>query len=160
MGFVQDYGYSTYGKNVAEMIFFSNLLGLPLFLALWSEMQEHSALWSLSPPVVGWAAAMPSAWLFVIANVVTQLACVRGVNSLMAAVGPLAVNFAITLRKFLSLLFSIIYFDNPFSAYHWAGAVLVFFGTIVYSRTASSSTSSPADAAATPDSKETMTTLA
>ena len=38
----------------------------------------------------------------------------------------------VTLRKFLSLLFSIYYFENPFSLYHWIGTSLVFGGTIVF----------------------------
>ena len=38
----------------------------------------------------------------------------------------------VTLRKFFSLLFSIYYFENPFSFYHWVGTSLVFGGTIVF----------------------------
>ena len=36
-------------------------------------------------------------------------------------------------RKFLSLLFSIWYFSNPFTPLHWAGTSLVFGGTLLFS---------------------------
>lgn len=36
-------------------------------------------------------------------------------------------------RKFLSLLFSIWYFQNPFSATHWVGTALVFGGIVLFS---------------------------
>ena len=36
-------------------------------------------------------------------------------------------------RKFLSLLFSIWYFQNPFSTVHWIGTSLVFGGIILFS---------------------------
>ena len=47
--------------------------------------------------------------------------------------GPTTVTLVVTLRKFVSLLFSIWYFNNPFTWAHWAGAVLVFGGTLLFS---------------------------
>jgi len=37
-----------------------------------------------------------------------------------------------TLRKFLSLLISISYFNNPFSVLHWLGTSLVFVGILLF----------------------------
>ena len=45
----------------------------------------------------------------------------------------LSVTLVVTLRKFLSLLISIFFFQNTFTSTHWAGAVLVFGGTILFS---------------------------
>jgi len=42
------------------------------------------------------------------------------------------VNLIVTLRKFLSLLLSVIYFDNNFTAFHWLGTFLVFTGTLLF----------------------------
>jgi UDP-xylose/UDP-N-acetylglucosamine transporter B4 len=53
----------------------------------------------------------------------------------------------ITLRKFVSLVVSVIYFNNPFTFLHWAGAAFVLFGTAAYTF-ASSSTPAPAKPAA------------
>lgn len=44
----------------------------------------------------------------------------------------LVVTLVITLRKFLSLLFSIYYFQNPFTSYHWVGTFLVFGGVAIF----------------------------
>lgn len=44
----------------------------------------------------------------------------------------LTVTLVVTLRKFVSLLFSIVYFQNPFTLLHWIGTVLVFGGTLIF----------------------------
>ena len=36
-------------------------------------------------------------------------------------------------RKFISLLVSVWYFENEFTAVHWVGTSLVFGGTLVFS---------------------------
>ena len=56
----------------------------------------------------------------------------QGVYILSSEVSSLACTLVVTLRKFFSLLFSIYYFKNPFSVYHWVGTSLVFGGTIVF----------------------------
>jgi len=38
----------------------------------------------------------------------------------------------LTLRKFLSLLISIAYFNNPFNVIHWMGTAVVFIGTMLF----------------------------
>jgi UDP-xylose/UDP-N-acetylglucosamine transporter B4 len=38
----------------------------------------------------------------------------------------------VTLRKFVSLLFSIVYFQNEFTFAHWLGTFLVFSGTMIF----------------------------
>uniref|UniRef100_A0AAF5PSP1 Uncharacterized protein n=1 Tax=Wuchereria bancrofti TaxID=6293 RepID=A0AAF5PSP1_WUCBA len=38
----------------------------------------------------------------------------------------------VTIRKFLSLLISIVWFRNPFTLAHWVGAALVFTGTLAF----------------------------
>lgn len=47
--------------------------------------------------------------------------------------GTLTTTFVITVRKFVSLVVSIIYFNNPFTIYHWLGSVAVFLGASLYS---------------------------
>jgi UDP-xylose/UDP-N-acetylglucosamine transporter B4 len=48
------------------------------------------------------------------------------------ASGALTTTLTLTIRKFVSLVISIIYFRNPFTLPHWAGSILVFLGGIVY----------------------------
>ena len=58
--------------------------------------------------------------------------CIRGVFVLTTECPSLVVTLVITLRKFISLLFSIYYFQNPFTLYHWLGTSMVFGGTIIF----------------------------
>ncbi|CAJ0952589.1 unnamed protein product, partial [Mesorhabditis belari] len=61
-----------------------------------------------------------------------QFFCLRSVFRLNALVEPLTLILVLTLRKFLSLIFSIFYFQNPFTFLHWFGTFFVFFGAILF----------------------------
>lgn len=58
--------------------------------------------------------------------------CISSVYHLTTECSSLTVTLVITLRKFVSLLFSIIYFRNPFTIFHWIGTILVFVGTVIF----------------------------
>ena len=77
--------------------------------------------------------AVPKLWLYILGNCVTQYVCIRGVFVLTTECPSLVVTLVVTLRKFVSLLFSIFYFQNPFTIQHWVGTVLVFGGTALFS---------------------------
>ena len=66
-------------------------------------------------------------------NTATQFICISAVYRLTSECVSLTVTLVVTLRKFLSLLFSIWYFDNPFTLLHWLGTVMVFAGTLLFS---------------------------
>ena len=66
-------------------------------------------------------------------NTATQFICISAVYRLTSECVSLTVTLVVTLRKFLSLLFSIWYFDNPFTLLHWLGTVMVFSGTLLFS---------------------------
>lgn len=74
----------------------------------------------------------PKMWIFLAANVLTQYVCIKSVFVLTTECTSLAVTLVVTLRKFVSLLFSIVYFSNPFTFYHWVGTALVFSGTFLF----------------------------
>ena len=80
---------------------------------------------------------IPKMWAYVAANVVTQYICIRSVYILTSECTSLTVTLVVTLRKFMSLMFSIFYFRNPFTLYHWFGTVLVFGGTLIFVELAS-----------------------
>jgi solute carrier family 35 (UDP-xylose/UDP-N-acetylglucosamine transporter), member B4 len=75
---------------------------------------------------------MPIIWLYLIANMITQYFCISSVYVLTTECSSLIVTLVVTLRKFTSLIFSILYFKNPFTFYHWTGFFLVFFGTVIF----------------------------
>jgi len=58
--------------------------------------------------------------------------CIKSVFILTSECTSLTVTLVLTLRKFLSLLISIVYFDNPFTASHWLGTALIFTGTLLF----------------------------
>lgn len=58
--------------------------------------------------------------------------CISSVFVLTTECSSLTVTLVVTLRKFFSLLFSVVYFQNSFSIYHWIGTGLVFLGTIIF----------------------------
>ena len=58
--------------------------------------------------------------------------CIAGVNRMTAAASSLTLNLILNLRKFTSLLVSILYFNNDFGVGAQIGTGLVILGTIVY----------------------------
>ena len=59
--------------------------------------------------------------------------CINAVFILTTECSSLTVTLVVTLRKVVSLLFSIWYFHNPFTIWHWLGTALVFGGTALFS---------------------------
>ncbi len=76
---------------------------------------------------------IPIMWAYLICNMLTQYFCIRSVFILTTECPSLIVTLVITLRKFLSLIFSIIYFQNEFTFNHYLGTAAVFLGTFLFS---------------------------
>jgi UDP-xylose/UDP-N-acetylglucosamine transporter B4 len=76
---------------------------------------------------------IPMLWLYLIGNTLTQYVCISSVFVLTTECTSLTVTLVLTLRKFISLIISIIYFQNPFTMLHWIGTILVFVGTLMFS---------------------------
>jgi len=135
MGIYQEVVYAKYGKHPREALFYTHALPLPGFLLLAPDIAHHLSLLLASPPLAlpGTAIQLPSAALYLLGNVITQYICISSVFVLTTECASLTVTLVITLRKFISLLFSILYFKNPFTVYHWLGTALVFGGTLLFS---------------------------
>lgn len=126
-------------KGARRFIFFcfhfQHLLPLPAFLFLYNNLAEHMKVATASEPVtlplIG--GSVPILWLFLIANCFTQYMCISSLFVLSTEISSLTLSLIVTLRKFSSLLISIVYFKNNFTTYHWVGTVLVFLGTILFS---------------------------
>ncbi|KAM9311199.1 nucleotide sugar transporter SLC35B4 [Gastrophryne carolinensis] len=134
MGIFQETLYKEYGKHSKEALFYNHALPLPGFLLLAPDIYNHAVLFTQSDPfqlpLLGFQ--MPIMWFYLLVNVITQYVCIRGVFFLTTECPSLTVTLVVTLRKFLSLIFSILYFKNPFTAWHWLGTALVFLGTLLY----------------------------
>uniref|UniRef100_A0A671K908 Solute carrier family 35 member B4 n=1 Tax=Sinocyclocheilus anshuiensis TaxID=1608454 RepID=A0A671K908_9TELE len=140
MGIFQETLYKKYGKHSQEALFYNHCLPLPGFLLLSTDIYRHAVLFSQSSPVeipvIG--QSVPVMWLYLLMNVITQYVCIRGVFILTTECASLTVTLVVTLRKFLSLISSILYFHNPFTAWHWVGTAVVFLGTLLYTEVWSS----------------------
>ncbi|NXM37121.1 S35B4 protein, partial [Oxyruncus cristatus] len=134
MGIFQETLYQRFGKHSKEALFYNHALPLPGFLLLAPNIYQHAVLFSQSEPfrVPLLGLTVPIMWFYLLMNVLTQSVCIRGVFVLTTECPSLTVTLVVTLRKFLSLILSILYFRNPFTAWHWLGTALVFLGTLLY----------------------------
>lgn len=140
MGIFQETLYKKYGKHSKEALFYNHCLPLPGFLLFFTDIYNHCVHFSQSTPVVFTEAGLsvPIMWIYLLVNVITQYVCIRGVFILTTECASLTVTLVVTLRKFISLIFSILYFQNPFTTWHWLGTALVFLGTLLYTEVWSS----------------------
>ncbi|CAL7948767.1 unnamed protein product [Xylocopa violacea] len=134
MGIYQEELHKKYGKNAREALYYTHLLPLPFFLTLAPNIWDHFKYALASEPIAIsiFNLQMPKLIAYLIGNILTQYMCISSVFVLTTECTSLAVTLVITLRKFFSLIFSIIYFKNPFTIYHWIGTILVFVGTVIF----------------------------
>ncbi|KAH8407156.1 hypothetical protein KR222_009550, partial [Zaprionus bogoriensis] len=135
MGITQELLYRRHGKCAREALYYTHLLPLPAFLCMHDNIRAHWTL-ALESEVyhVRWlGVAVPLLLVYLVGNVLTQHMCISSVYFLTTECSSLTVTLILTLRKFVSLVFSIIYFRNPFTLYHWLGTLLVFVGTLMFS---------------------------
>lgn len=127
-------------QNKKKNTVFQHMLPLPGFLLLSQNIAEHIEIANASDavtiPVIN--VLMPILWIYLILVISTQYLCINSVFILTTECTSLTVTLVVTLRKFVSLVFSIFYFNNPFTVYHWFGTLLVFFGTLIYTEVISS----------------------
>jgi len=137
LGLYQEWVYSKFGKeNYRESMFYSHFLALPFFVFFSPEIVTHFHVYNNSPPYTlpYIHFTLPIMWWQLIVNVVTQYICIRGVFTLGGKTGSsLTSNLALSVRKFVSLIISVVYFGNAFSTLHWFSTGLVFIGTFFFS---------------------------
>lgn len=152
MGLYTEETYRMYGPQWKENLFYSHLLSLPLFLPFLPSLTRqfmklaNSAPLSLPVPALDDYPTLspalqrglekiriPSQLFYLVLNVLTQYACIRGVNLLAAASSALTVTIVLNIRKLVSLLLSIWLFGNRLAFGTLIGAVIVFFAGGLYS---------------------------
>lgn len=131
MGIFQETLYQKHGKYPWEALYYTHALPLPLFALLGTNLWQHWNLTGESLPMEEFF-GIPSARVYLLGNVMTQWMCIGSVYVLTTECASLTVTLTVTLRKFVSLIFSILYFRNPFTVAHWVGTLLVFFGTMIF----------------------------
>eukprot|EP00759_Apiculatamorpha_spiralis_P047345 PhF_6_TR43102/c0_g1_i2/m.65850/K15278/SLC35B4, YEA4; solute carrier family 35 (UDP-xylose/UDP-N-acetylglucosamine transporter), member B4 len=106
----------------SQMTFFSHLFSLPLFVVVSEDMYESAVRIQQEPEL----------YQYLVMNIVSQIVCIHSVFFLTKCTSALTMNITITLRKFLSLVFSVWYFGHSFTEAHWVGCLLVFVGVTLY----------------------------
>ena len=133
MGVFQEKLFAKFGKKSDEVLFFSNLLGLPAFIFNYSDLAQTIVDFNNSAPVSILGVSIPFLWCCIAVNVVLQSVGIKGIFYLLSEWSSLSVTMVTTLRKFISLLLSIFLFQNPFTLVHWIGTTLVFSGSALFS---------------------------
>ncbi|KAF4532658.1 hypothetical protein B566_EDAN009841 [Ephemera danica] len=132
MGIYQEVLYGRYGKHPKEALFYTPCCGCcGQSTNASSSAGNHDAKDGSLP---GWQCphtALPLLTDYHVSKVIRYL-CISSVYVLTTECSSLTVTLVVTLRKFVSLLFSIVYFQNPFTLVHWIGTLLVFTGTAIF----------------------------
>lgn len=166
MGLYTEETYRQYGPQWKENLFYSHILSLPLFIPFMPSLVRQFMKLAASEPLrlpLGRlldsdAAAnipanvqkslerihIPSQLAFLVLNVLTQYACIRGVNLLAAASSALTVTIVLNIRKLVSLLLSIWLFGNRLAPGTFVGALVVFGSGALYSMGGKTYSSPPA----------------
>ncbi|VDD86042.1 unnamed protein product [Enterobius vermicularis] len=132
LGICQENMYRKYGKHTREAMFYVHATSMPLFALMGNDIMKFVRIFSSSSPVNIVGFNIPHMWLYLAGACVLQWVCIRFVYLMNAELQSLSVTLVVTLRKFISLLISIIWFRNPFTVAHWFGAFLVFSGTLLF----------------------------
>uniref|UniRef100_A0A915NVK7 UDP-xylose and UDP-N-acetylglucosamine transporter n=1 Tax=Meloidogyne floridensis TaxID=298350 RepID=A0A915NVK7_9BILA len=130
----QERMYRIYGKHPREAMFYTHAVSLPFFAFMGNDIAASAEKFSLGPKAefFGFLLPISTLWLQLLAVAFLQWFCIMFVYRLNASIDSLSVTLVVTLRKFLSLLISIFWFGNLFTATHWLGATLVFGGTLIF----------------------------
>jgi len=163
LGLVQDWTYATYGRGRTtsshkpwqESMFYLHFLSLPMFFLLRDDISSQlRAVHASSSPRL-FSTNIPTVYVPLALNTLTQLVCVAGVNRLTSRVSALTVTLVLVVRKATSLVLSVMG-DGVVVKYAtrgmggvgdngnhgrmevdarmmWTGAVVVMLGTAGYS---------------------------
>jgi UDP-xylose/UDP-N-acetylglucosamine transporter B4 len=123
-------------------MFYLHFLALPMFIPLHRDLMEqaravlssHARTATFHVPLAAAQIEFPSVLPALLANTLTQLLCVAGVNRLTTRVPALTVTLVLVVRKAVSLILSVVLFDGSDVNWYmlWGGASLVFAGTVGY----------------------------
>lgn len=113
-------------------MFYSHLMAAPFFLFLASDIGPRGAALLQSSPIDLLGVGLHPG-LILLVNVVSQWVCVQSVYDVTALSTTLTCTFTLTIRKFLSLIISVVFLGNAFTLLHWLGTAMVFGGTVLYS---------------------------
>ncbi|KAJ2766232.1 hypothetical protein IWQ56_003797, partial [Coemansia nantahalensis] len=152
LGLYQEHTYRRYGKHWREGLFYNHALALPMFAVFWPDICAQARALSQSAPAPAWLGAVPSLWVALALNVVSQLACASGVHRMTSMSSSLTLNVVLNVRKLVSLVISVVLFRNPVTPAMVFGCALVFLGSFLGAAIAAAAAAAAAEQSAASDS--------
>jgi len=116
-----------------EFLFTSHVVSFLPFVFLWDDVVAAARVAISSPPLSPWL-PVPEQIMYLLLNNVFQLLCIKGVFRLSAHYVPLTVNITLSVRKFLSVMLSILWFGHSWTYFHGIAMVAIFGGVFAYSQ--------------------------
>lgn len=127
------YGAAIRHDSWKENLFYSHLYALPFFIPFYKSLMVEYRLVDRLP-------SKSKYWVLLFVNNATQLLCVGGVNRLAVVISAVTLGVILLMRRFISLLLSMVIFHNQMSPLGLLGTLLVFIGAGIYSYTVDKST--------------------
>ncbi|KAI6233879.1 hypothetical protein M3Y99_00857000 [Aphelenchoides fujianensis] len=119
LSILQERLYAKHGKHPREAMFYTvssngTSLALPVFALMGDDIVRNAANFSQSPAfeVAGVNTGIPDLWVYLFASAAAQWVCISFVYKAGSEMDSLSVTLLVTLRKFFSLLVSIVYFGQ------------------------------------------------
>lgn len=129
---LQSYGFRRYNPPTREGLLIQYAMCIPFFLPLAPRLASQAKVWSAGEAVGLGGASVPVAWAYVVLDAATQTVCISGVHACVRSLGSLRSTIVMTIRKFISLVLSILIFGHDVGYKHAVGAALVVAGTLLH----------------------------
>lgn len=133
MGLYSELIYKQYGNQWHESLFYNHFLALPLFVFVSPTIYREFGVVLQSKQVTLGAFKFPRQLLSLTVNVLTQFICTKGVNMLAGETSALTVTVVLLVRKFVSLILSVIFYGSYMSTLGMIGSIIVFGSAAYYS---------------------------
>ncbi|KAK6461540.1 UAA transporter [Scheffersomyces coipomensis] len=133
MGLYNELLFKKYGTYWQESLFYTHFLALPLFLFVSPiVIKEFNIIWYdknyITPEI-----KISQQFINLLLNVGSQYFCITGVNILASKTTALTVTVVLVVRKFISLIMSVLWFGNELTISGLVGAMTVLSGALYYS---------------------------
>lgn len=115
-----------------EYLFASQVVALVPLLLLREDITNAAVAAFASEPMP--FAPVPSRIAWLTLNCFANMICLKGVFRTSSIVSPLTLTIILSVRKFLSVIISIVWFSNPWTVWHSVAIVLIFGGAFSYSQ--------------------------
>ncbi|OQS04649.1 hypothetical protein THRCLA_20829 [Thraustotheca clavata] len=132
---LQTYSSSNRSKATKESMFYMHILSLPLMLfSEGNDVFRRSNAWYWKSTLEIGPLILPLMFLVLGINLVANYMCIGAVYCLAGRVSNVSLQVILTFRKACNIVFSVVYFNHPFTLGQWFTTALVFLGVLVYTK--------------------------